>query len=216
MDWYSGIYGLFGKWVISGQLKIKEGEISLLHQRVSMIPTSFLINLQKNIPKTKDSHYRDDLYLNAWRMSFEYIKLFVETYELENFESRYKWGMDIACTAGLGDYKTIDYKYKEFSHFHIFDNPIAQAFYPSKKPVDVILRGINAGGGVACHLELVNCLEVDCEAMNGKQCEFITGTEKAHQKLGVDHLYNEQMDLDYILPIQKELIKEIGFPKGVK
>ncbi len=209
----SGAYGLFGKWLISGQLKISEGDISLLGQRVAMLPTSFFVEMEKTVQKSNSPTLRDDVYLWAWKIAYLYIKKFVEEYGLKTFEERYKWGMDIASLAGFGDYKTIDYHDKEYSYFYIINNPIAEAFYPSKKAVDTFLRGINAGGGTACHMQIVNCLETDCQAINGQKCVFITGTERAHEKFGVSDLYAEQLDLDYVLPQQKEFLRKVGLPK---
>ena len=208
-----GLIGLFGKWLIERQLIIHDGEISLLNQRVAMIPVSFFVELHKYALKSKDKRFKDDLYLWAWKTAYLYIKKFDEEYGLKTFEERYRWGMDVAAAAGFGDYKTIDYKPGQYSHFYVFNNPIAQAFYPYKEPVDIMLRGINAGGGTACHLKIVNCLETECQAINGERCVFVTGTEKAHRKMGIEHLYATQIDLDYILPIQKEIIKELGWPK---
>jgi len=205
---------LFSKWLISGQLKIKLGNISLLEQRVAMLPVSLFVEMTKDVLNSpKDRHLMDDLYIWGWKISYLYIKRFVEEYGLKTFEERYRWGMDIASVAGLGDYETIDYHDKQFSYFYVIDNPIAEAFYPSKTPVDILLRGINAGGGAACHLTLVNCVEIDCQAINGEKCKFLTGTEKAFKKFGVEELVNEQIDIDYVTPIQKEFLKEHGWPK---
>ena len=124
-----GMIGLFGKWLIERQLIIRPGEISLLNQRVSMIPTSFFVELHKYMFESKDKHFRDNLYLWAWISSYLYIKKFDEEYGLKTFEERYRWGMDVAATAGFGDYKTIDYKPKAYSHFYVFNNPIAPVSY---------------------------------------------------------------------------------------
>lgn len=178
-----------------------------------MLPVSFLVEMQRDIEKSKDSTLRDDLYLWAWKISYLYIKKFVEEYGLETFEERYKWGMDIASVAGLGDYKTIDYHDREYSYFYVINNPIAKAFYPSKKPVDVFLRGINAGGGTACHMQIVNCVEMDCQAINGEKCVFLTGSKKGFKKFNVESLCSEQINLDYVTPVQKRFIKRYGLPK---
>ncbi len=209
----AGIYGLFGEWLLSGQLKIKFGDISLLRQRAVMLPATFFVEMYKAALNSKDTKLRDEIYLWAWKTSYLYIKRFVENYDLKRFEERYRWGMDIASTAGLGDYKTIDYHEDEFSHFYVWNNPLAKELYPSKKPVDIMLNGINAGGGTACHMDLVQCVELDCEAINGKRCEFLTATEKVHKEKGVINLYKEQFDLDYVKPEQKKFLKEVGWPK---
>jgi|GEM_PF-1964276 len=209
----SGIYGLFGKWLLSGQLKIKFGEISLLKQRAVMLPSTFFVEMYKSTLNTNNNHLKDEVYLWAWKTAYLYIKRFVENYGLESFEERYRWGMDIASTAGLGDYKTIDYHENEFSHFYVWNNPIAKELYPSKKPVDIMLNGINAGGGTACHMQLVQCLELDCEAVNGKRCEFLTATEKVHKAWGVSHLYKDQLDIKYVRPKQEAFLEEVGMPE---
>ena len=178
-----------------------------------MLPSTFFVEMHKQALKKGNERIRDEIYLWGWKTAYLYIKRFVETYGLKSFEERYRWGMDIASTAGLGDYKTIDYHNKEFSHFYVWNNPIAKELYPQKVPVDVMLNGINAGGGTACHMQLVQCLELDCEAINNQRCEFLTATEKTHKKKGVYDLYEKQVNLDYVVPQQKELLAEVGLPK---
>lgn len=212
-DFLLSIYGLFGKWLVSGELKITEGEISLLGQDVVMLPSTFVIELHKSILKSKNTLLRDELYMWGWRTSYLYIKRFVEAYKLSKFEERYRWGMDIAVTAGLGDYKTLDYKRGEYSHFYTVGSPVAKALYPAKNPVDILLRGINGGGGTATHLKITNCLEVECQAVNGKRCVFVTATEKAHKKMGVSHLYKSQLNLKKIKKQQDAFLKKVGLPK---
>lgn len=213
MPRFGGIYGLFGEWLLSGQLKINFGEISLLKQRAIMLPSTFFVEMHREVLNPKKNQLKSDLYLWAWKTAYLYIKRFVENYGLKNFEERYRWGMDIASIAGLGDYKTIDYHEDEFSHFYVWNNPIAKELYPSKKPVDIMLSGINAGGGTACHMQLVQCLELDCEAINEQRCEFLTATKKVFKENGIYKQYKKQINLDYVFPKQKKFLKEVGFPE---
>jgi len=51
-------------------------------------------------------------------------------------------------------------------------NPFALKFYPSKKKMDFFLAGANAGGGTVVHEVLMNCVELECAAINGSYCKL--------------------------------------------
>ena len=214
-------YEMLAKWLISGKLKFSFGKITLLEQNIVMIPVEIFTLLTKYVLEHPSRDLEKELYLISWKTAYDYIKRFVESYNLVTFEERYKLGMDVASMAGFGAYATISYKEGHHSYFKVIGNPIAEYFFKKRgnkkiiDKVDIILRGINAGGGTACHMKLVQDIEIECAASNGRECIFLTGTEKAFKDFGCYDIYKEQ-----ILSLGKDLIKEQknylkkkGFPK---
>ena len=118
--------------------------------------------------------------------------------------------------AGFGDYKTIRWEKGKLSYVYSLDNPLPKYFYPSKQPIDHILKGITAGGGLIVHHKLLNCVEEECAAVTGtNKCVFINATEEMYEEMGKTDLLHQQLDLDFLVPRQKECIANLDkYKKG--
>ena len=76
--------------------------------------------------------------------------------------------------------------------------------------MDHVLRGITAGGGLIVHHNLVQCVEEECAAVTGNnKCVLINATEKKFDEMGKLELLTKQVDLDFVVPRQKECIKNL-------
>jgi len=201
-----------------GEMKFQSGQIGLLGENVNMLPTSYFVGLTRYFMKRQetDKNAISDLYLITWFIAYDYMGVFEKAYNVESFVDRYRLGMDVVDLAGFGDYKTIRWKDGSLSYIYALGNPIPRFFYPSKKPVDHILRGITAGGGMVVHHNLLHCVEEECAAVTGgNRCVLINATEKEFGEMNKTDLLYDQIDLDYIAPKQKELIKNIKkYKKG--
>ncbi|MCK4884351.1 MAG: hypothetical protein KAS30_05745 [Candidatus Diapherotrites archaeon] len=187
------------------------GQISLLGQYVNILPTNYFVALTKDYMRRQktDPNAISTLYLIGWFVGFEYMERFETTYNVKAFVERYRLGMDVVSMSGFGDYKTIEWKEGKLSYVYTLNNPFPKFFFPSKEPVDHMLRGITAGGGYVVHHNLVNCAEEMCAAVTGlDKCILVNATEKEFGNLGKTKLLEDQVDLDYIVPRQKEVLKK--------
>ncbi len=199
------MYGLLSKLLISGKLKFENGEIILFDEPFAFVPMASLVQMTRDAIK-KDKRAINDLYFYGWVYGFVVTLGMVKKFKLKKFEERYKVSMDIASLCGFGDYKTLSFK-PGHSHYKVFKNPFALEFYPSKTPIDHYLRGMNAGGGTIVHEQIINCIEFECAAMNGKYCLFDNVNKEEMDKLD-QNLVKSQIDYNYLLKRQKALIEE--------
>lgn len=190
--------------MISGQLKFEQGRILFLNQPMEIVPANFFVELTKKILKGSKQKMLE-YYLSAWKSGYEYMYNFVKEYKVKTSKERYALAMDIIASAGFGDYKTLEFKHGEFTHFKVFKNPVSLKFFPTKRVVDHILRGFNAGGGSIVHDTIVNCIELVCSAQNGEFCEFYNISQNSLTKIN-KKIINSQLNLKYLLPEQKEFI----------
>lgn len=169
--------GLVTKLMVSGQLRFDKGKIMALGENVCMIPMVYVKSATrialKHHRKEKNSRDLEELYFEAWTAGYEITKKMVREYKLRKFEERYKFAMDIISLFGFGDYRTIDFKRAHHSYFEVEKNPFALMFHPSSKKVDIFLSGANSGGGTIVHEVVMNCVERECAAINGKICKFV-------------------------------------------
>ena len=202
-----GVYKWLMELLISKQLKFEEGEIELLGEHVLIVPVNFFVETTK-VAIEGGKRAINDLYFSAWTAGFAIVDTFIKKYKLHKFEERYKISMDTLALAGIGDYKTIEFVPRKISHFKVFKNPIASKFYPSKNVVDHFLRGANAGGGTLVHETIVNCVETDCEAINGKECIFINAPEDVLKEKLSSKVINSQLDLKYLIKKEQKFMEE--------
>ncbi len=204
-------YSFLSKLLISRQLKFEKGQIILLNRPMAFVPIEFYIHITKEVLKS----YKEirEIYLDAWKAGVIFMRDVAEKYSMEKFEERYKNAMDIISSAGFGDYQTLEFEAGKFSHFKILNNPIAEKFYPSKVPVDHILRGFNAGGGTPVHERIINTIETDCKSMNGKFCIHVNATKEILKKYKDQRLVKSQLDLNYLFKKQKAFLKKIKYKK---
>jgi len=204
-----GIYAWLMKLLISKQLKFEEGDIEILGENVLMVPVNFFVQATKNAMRDGKKQIMD-LYLAAWRAGFVIVDTFIKNYDLHKYEERYKIAMDVLALAGIGDYRTVEFVGGKFSHFKVLKNPIPLRFYPSKVVVDHFLRGANAGGGTLVHEKIVNCVELKCAAINGKECEFINATTEILKEKIDSKIIKSQLDLNYLIKEEEKIIKGFG------
>lgn len=204
------MYGLFTKLLIAKQIKLEEGKIIVLGQPICMLPmvyvklaTNFSIKHHEN---NKNDKSLEELYLEAWAAGYEVSKQLVKIYKLKTFEERYRMVMDVVSLFGFGKYQTLEFEGKKYAYFKVFGNPFALEFYPSKQKMDIFLAGANAGGGCIVHECLINCVELECTAINGSYCKFVNCNYELFNK------YKEKgetydLDWDYIVKKEIEYIK---------
>ncbi len=201
------------KLLATGHISLKEGEIKIVGQRVAAVPIEFYLGLTRNTIslQEKDPDAVSRLYLNGWISGYVYMVNFEKDYKVKSEQDRYRLGMDIASFAGLGDYETTEWVPGKYSKFRILDNPIGPSLYPSKKPVDHLIRGLQGGGGSIVHHKIVQCVETSCAAVvGGSTCEMINAPMDVLEEMDLSDKTTEQINIDYVLPRQKEFVKNFG------
>ncbi|MBN2202796.1 MAG: hypothetical protein JW700_01225 [Candidatus Aenigmarchaeota archaeon] len=200
---------LITKLLVSKQLKFEEGRIVFLEEPMVFVPIEFYIHLTKEIAKKRRD--KMEVYLDAWKAGVIFMRNVAQRYSMSRFEERYNEAMEIISSAGFGDYQTLDFVPAKYAYFKILNNPIAEKFFPSKKPVDHVLRGFNAGGGSPVHERIINTIETECKAVNGKYCIHLNGATEVLKQKKFSKFVKAQLDLPYLLKEQKKFIKEINY-----
>ena len=196
------------KLISTKQFEIENGRITFFKEPISMVASDCFIQLTKDALEKKGKRF-DDLYLAGWIGAYAMGYKMTKEYKLKKFEDRYSLGMKVVSLCGFGDFETLEFEERKFTHFKVMNNPIALAFHPSKIPVDDFLRGINAGGGSLVHEKIMNCVERECAAQNGKFCEFYTASDETLRKADKKFV-KSQLNLEYLKKKEKEYLKSLG------
>ncbi len=194
--------------IATGQIEFKQGEIDLAGNPVTMTPLGIIKEI--TLKMDEDIDFRNQIYMYGWKASFKFMYNTTIKYKLKTPQDRYTWAMNIVSMAGLGDFKTLEFFPGNFTHFNVIHNPLTKILYPRKFPIDHFLRGINAGGGAVVHDKIVNCIELNCAAVNGgDKCEFLTGTSEHILKGERKDITQKQFgDIDKIIKLEQEFLDE--------
>ena len=210
------MYGFISKLMLSRKLKFTQGKILLLDQPMSFVPVEYFIEETKRVLEANDKPEMMRLYFDAWKSGIFFMRDFSKGYKVKKFEDRYNLAMEIISMSGFGDYKTLAFEGGVFAHFNIINNPVAEYFHPYKVPVDFITRGFNAGGGTIVHETIINTIETECKAVNGKMCTHINASIPYLKKFKDQRLVKDQLDMKWLLPKQTAFIEEKKFTDTVK
>jgi hypothetical protein len=205
------MYGFLTKLVLSKRLKLEEGKITIFDEPFAFVPMVSLVQMTKDAVE-RGTQALNDLYFYGWVYGYEVTRHVLKSFGLhtglQSFNDRYSVVMNIVELVGFGDYKTSVFKVGD-ARFKNFDNPFALKFYPSNAMVDHYLRGMNAGGGTLVHEVLINCIELECAAINGKYCNFVNASNDTLKQFD-QNLVNSQLDLNYLTTREKKFIEEMG------
>ena len=210
------MYGFISKLLLSRKLKFERGKIVLLGQPMVIVPLEYFIEETKRVFKTNDFQEMMRLYFDAWKSGLFFMKRFVQGFKVTNFADRYNLAMEIISMAGFGDYKTLKFETNDYAYFEIINNPLAEYFYPCKEPVDFMLRGFNAGGGSPVHERIINTIETECKAVNGKRCVQINASTSFLKNFKDRELVKKQLDLKWLIPRQVDFIKRMRMTSMIK
>jgi len=170
------IFAWLTKLLMTKQIDFKDGLIIFFGRPFNIIPHDLIVSITKAMMKSKENF--EYFYFEAWKAGLMTVDIMNKRYKIKTAEERYTLAMDALALAGMGTYETIRFIPGKISHFRVYGNPVPLAFYPSPEPVDLFLRGINAGGGSIVHGRIINCIELKCAAQNGSFCEYVNGTKE--------------------------------------
>lgn len=163
--------------LLSGQFKIGQGEISLLGQSISLLPTETMATITIEMSKNGQASTLYETFAGA-------IPPFVQALKKRHVVELLplvKLMVDIAITGGWGETKLIEYKDKEHKYLFTVNNaPIPKIIGKSEKETCHMMRGL-IGGSMR---EIVNdkaldCIEIKCVARGAPLCQFIVQPRKS-------------------------------------
>ena len=166
------MFDLFKKLLMARQLEFERGKIILMNEPVVIGPAwtyVYILKKSKNFESSAQSIYK------GAKESVEkgFGAAIRKSYGLKKEKLR-QWLKDIAELTGWGtiEFIKVDWKHGE-AIIHAQNSTIAELYGKSKKPVDHVLRGYIAGGGVVSSEMKVDAVETKCKAMGSSYCEFI-------------------------------------------
>lgn len=202
------VMGLLLKLMMTKQLKFEDGLIAIKNINLNLLPSFFISELMTYAIDKKDKQEMSRLYFLSWYWGFDLVKKVDEAFGLKKPEEIYEFGMSLGEAMGIGLYKTHDYYPGKYTHFIIDNNPFLKYMKFDKnqsEPVDYFIAGTMAGGGCMVHNAVCQNVELSCQAMGAKSCEFITGTEKELKQRKLWDIAVERYNLDILYPLQKKI-----------
>lgn len=168
------VNSFFEKMMLTKRLKFLDGRIELFSERFA-IAGEFISTHVMEINEEPEAVAK------IYRCSKESFFLF-----FKDIGSRYgfsetdylSWGLDIYkfCGWGVVKYEMVDKENKKLAA-SISDSPTG-LFMKDKTELacDHMIRGMIAGGAKAAFNTEIECLEIECIAINGKICKFVAGS----------------------------------------
>lgn len=193
---------------MSGKLKFEQGKITFTDESMTFFPLDTLKEMTIDATK-KGRKGVMELYYYGWHFGYTFTYHYMKSLKLRKFEETFRLIMEVASLIGYGDYQTLEFRQKKYSKFKNLNNPFGLLFYPSKTCVCHFVRGMNAGGGAALHGVLMNGIELECTAVNGKYCLFMNCNNSILLKQ-FPKISKEQLDMAALKPRQLALIKSFG------
>lgn len=199
------VLGLIAKMLMTGQLKMDGGIISLKGITMNLLPSFFAAELTKYFEKEKKI---PEFYFLCWYWGFVLVGEVKRQLNLKTPDEVYSVGMDLGEAMGIGLYKTHDYYPGKFTHFYINSPYLKFLNYPErKKALDFFICGCMGGGGCHVHNAICQNIELKCQLEGAEKCEFITGTEEELKKRGLWSTVVKRYNLKKIYPLQKEIFE---------
>jgi predicted hydrocarbon binding protein len=187
---------MFAKLLMAREIKFKEGEISLLGDRVVLIPAYSLGSMLKSAsenPELGKSLY----YVSKECLRNGFAKVVRSKYGLTGMRL-IEWLVNVGHVAGWGSIsivkRDVSPERVEFV-FHV-KNPPLLGLAKSAKPVDHIFRGMIAGGESMAFDADVEAIETKCVAQGNPYCEFVAKRREQFLADKNNPLVAEQLKLD--------------------
>ncbi|HLC59621.1 MAG TPA: 4-vinyl reductase [archaeon] len=186
----------FKKLLISRELKMEEGKLTILNESWTMLPTKIYVGLVREFIKNPKLSYKL-YYLAKEANRTGMANTMKKKYGLD--KSKFiNTGIDMANMAGWGNIKIVNLDMETGNATcNMYNSPVAAQFGHNDKPVDHIWRGVMAAGlSVALDKE-IDWVEVSCIAQGKPFCTFISKPRVDWLK-DKNPLVREQLGLDKI------------------
>jgi len=164
------MFKLVADLLMHGQLKFEKGRITLLEQRISMLPLYNTVEIQKSLEKLGQVNL---LYFSNKKFGLEWTKKIYKSFKTKETEI-FKWGINSVTLAGWGEVSLLENSSNgKKIRFKLEDSGIVEYYGESSKPVDHIFRGMIAGAMSATYNLDMDAIEVSCKAQGKESCEFL-------------------------------------------
>ena len=161
---------LVSELMLHRQLNFEEGRMTLLNRPISIIPSDFIVELQKELEK---KHLENVIYFAAKIVGERWFRSMDSTYNIKTRDVM-KWGPAIIGLAGWGKVTVNTKKDSKKSLIVTLEKSAnAQLYGQSSVPVDHLFRGLVCGAWSFVYGEELDAIEVKCQAIGDKICEFL-------------------------------------------
>lgn len=160
----------FDKYIFTNTLKYTHNNFFLVDMPFVIAPISILLNLAGS----QDIAFQRKLYVEVKNSSRSYFLEKVSGFGLDK-EKQLKFVEEFFIGSGWGTISAVDLKFESKRAIVVVDNSpfVAELKGKSKVAVDVFLRGVLAGLFSRIFNENIDCVEVECAALNFERCKFI-------------------------------------------
>src|SRR3989344_4550477 len=156
--------------ILHKRFVFEEGRITLFNIPVSIIPTNFMVLLQKELEK---EGLENLIYISVKNNGRDWFKSMDQNYGLK-IKDIMKWGPELISLAGWGKVTVRTKKDSEKSLIvYLEKSSNAIEYGKSDKPVCNFFRGIVCGAWSYAYGEELEAIENYCVAKGDKMCEFI-------------------------------------------
>ncbi len=158
------------KYIFTNTLKYTHNNFFLVDMPFVITPISVLTNLAGN----PDSNLQKKIYAEVKRSSREHFLEKVSGFGLDK-EKQLKFVQDFFVASGWGAIQPVDLNFDSKRAIIVVDNSpfVVELKGKAKVAVDVFLRGVLAGLFSRIFSENIDCVEVECAALNFERCKFI-------------------------------------------
>lgn len=157
------------------QLVFEEGRMSLFKRPISIIPSDFIVELQKELEK---NNLENVIYSVAKIVGKRWFNSMDQDYGLK-IKDVMKWGPDIISLAGWGKVIVRTKKDSEKSLLVTLEKSVnSQLYGKSEKPIDHLFRGLVCGAWCYVYGEDLDAVETKCLSKGDKICEFLIMPKK--------------------------------------
>ena len=188
------MFDIVQKLLMARELEMKEGEISLLGERVQFVPTQIFVDMLKSA-KTEEEYWKvaNLQYESTKKAVYEWFQKMSKKKGLVG-NKLLEWEVNIWNLAGWGNFSFNATQFlKGRVSCRVKNSPIAKIFLKSygksKWPVCHLIRGGLAGGMVAVTgIEESEVIETKCMAQGYDHCEFIIRPKEEFKDLKKPYL----------------------------
>lgn len=164
------MFKLVSTLILQRQLSFEEGKIKLFNIPISIIPSDFIVELQKELEKR---NLENIIYFAAKPVGEEWFRAMDKEYKIKTKDVM-KWGPSIISLSGWGNVTVNTKKDSEKSLTVTLEKSTnAQLYGKSDNPVDHLFRGLVCGAWSYVYGEELEAIEKKCSASGNKSCEFL-------------------------------------------
>lgn len=173
------MYDVVKKLLFARQFTMEKGTMSLMGLDVIIMPVSVVADIIKSLEKTIGyEKTKKIIYEGVKSGTYNYSRGVGGKYGLKGAEL-IKWLVDIMMLTGWGEAKLISVDIKnKTAILHLYNSTLAKNYGRSKKPIDHVMAGAQAGGATVVFGKNAVVRETKCISMGHDFCEFIYSAKK--------------------------------------